>query len=99
MIAAAQLAAGDRVLLAGQAGQLKASVVRVFTRGDTRPVADKASSEAALTIRGMALQVLHSPGVERAALVVSTFTPLFLVQREGSWYDVQGNPVVVIPVE
>ena len=92
MIEALQLAAGDRVLISGQAGQVRASVIRVYDR-ETTPRETEAPS-----IRNMAHGLLSAAQVERAALVLVGSVPMFLHQIEGFWFDALRNPVMICPL-
>jgi hypothetical protein len=78
------------VLVRGQAGELRASLVHIFTRENI------GHSTEAPTIRNMVLSVLALPGVNRVAyLVTRSLVPFFLIDLAGYWVDVLQNPVKI----
>lgn len=98
MISAVPLRAGDRVVLRGDAVQMQASVVRVWSHLDEWPAAFEDAQT--FTLGGCARALLQSPGVYRVALVVvGARTPLFMVDLVGVWRDVERNPIAVTPLE
>lgn len=94
MIAAERLTAGDRVLISGLDGGVRASVVRIYTH------ANVGRGTAAGTVRNSALQILAIPGAHQAALVFcATGVPMFLVELAGCWRDVTGRALLITPLE